>query len=125
MANKGLTCHCIRCREPGGSSTQVLSGQTLVRRIYVASGGTEHFLSIESVDRRTLLGFVRLRLPPTNSAQGPPMAASIGSDANHDYGDGSGSKSSSNIRASDNLDVVGFEHEHPFRELDGAALIRE
>jgi len=58
-----------------------------VRRVYAASGGAEHFVSIESADRATLLGFVRLRLPPPWS------------DAP--------------------------EHQPPFEELRGAALVRE
>jgi len=87
MRHKGLTCRCIRCREPGAASKKVLPQQTLVRRVYAASGGAEHFVSIESADRATLLGFVRLRLPPPWS------------DAP--------------------------EHQPPFEELRGAALVRE
>jgi len=75
------------CARSGAASKKVLPRQTLVRRVYAASGGAEHFVSIESADRATLLGFVRLRLPPPWS------------DAP--------------------------EHQPPFEELRGAALVRE
>jgi len=62
MAELGLKCRCIRCREVGGNTTEAKS-PTLVCREYAASRGAEYFLSMESDDRALILGFCRLRLP--------------------------------------------------------------
>lgn len=57
---KGVHCRCIRCREV--KFTEVKEEPQIIVREYEASGGKEFFISMESND--TLLGFVRLRLPP-------------------------------------------------------------
>ncbi len=79
MRRENLVCRCIRCREvkDGRQSDrpnrkQIGSGDIsqrpnhtmeLVIRHYLASGGDEYFLSMESPDRITIYGFLRLRLP--------------------------------------------------------------
>ena len=40
-----------------------LEDAELVDRTYASSGGTEHFISFESPDRKTIYAFVRLYLP--------------------------------------------------------------
>jgi elongator complex protein 3 len=61
----GLRCHCIRCREFGLQRRIVYHEKEicLTRKDYVASGGKEIFLSFESKDGFTLIGFLRLRIP--------------------------------------------------------------
>ena len=55
MEREGLECRCIRCREAASPSDPE------VRRIsYAASGGTEHFVSMEGGG---IQGFVRVREP--------------------------------------------------------------
>ena len=61
----GLKCRCIRCREVGLQRRTVLQDDEVCmnRLNYVASGGQEVFLSFESKDRLSILGFLRLRDP--------------------------------------------------------------
>ncbi|MFB6218459.1 MAG: tRNA uridine(34) 5-carboxymethylaminomethyl modification radical SAM/GNAT enzyme Elp3 [Halobacteriaceae archaeon] len=62
MAERGLTCECIRCREVGmnDADPERVEPETIE---YEAAGGTEHFLSFEDPDRDLLVGFCRLRFP--------------------------------------------------------------
>lgn len=62
MAERGLTCQCLRCREIGHQ--KIKSGQKIKLWInnYSASGGTEYFLSFEDARRRAVYAFCRLRL---------------------------------------------------------------
>jgi len=62
MKNKGLTCHCIRCREIRGRY-HPKEKIYLFRQDYDASGGREIFLSFENKKRTKLLSFLRLRIP--------------------------------------------------------------
>ena len=67
MKRDGKECRCIRCREVKGRSLMDVNGgapPTLMTRTYASSGGTEHFLSYESVDEKVVFGFARLRLSP-------------------------------------------------------------
>jgi elongator complex protein 3 len=61
----GLKCRCIRCREVGlQRRTELQDEELCMNRInYEASGGQEVFLSFESKDRLSILGFLRLRDP--------------------------------------------------------------
>jgi elongator complex protein 3 len=61
----GLKCRCIRCREVGlQRRTELQDQEVCMNRInYIASGGQEVFLSYESKDRLSILGFLRLRDP--------------------------------------------------------------
>jgi elongator complex protein 3 len=68
LRERGVKCHCIRCREIGqrflkkeltGEPTQI----RLLRSNYMASQGEEIFLSFEDESSDTLVGYVRLRIP--------------------------------------------------------------
>ena len=68
MNEEGWNCQCIRCHEVK-NHTLTWKKLTLVHRSYQEPwGATEHFLSYESYphhhSRRTLYGFVRLRIGP-------------------------------------------------------------
>ncbi|MCD6195158.1 tRNA uridine(34) 5-carboxymethylaminomethyl modification radical SAM/GNAT enzyme Elp3 [bacterium] len=58
MAQKGLACRCIRCREIKGE--KLINPRLVVRR-YWANFGKEYFLSIE--DKKHLGALLRLRIP--------------------------------------------------------------
>lgn len=59
MARSGISCQCIRCREIKlGHFTQPI----YMTREYNASEGREYFISCESQDKKTIYGFLRLRL---------------------------------------------------------------
>jgi len=60
MKRNGTSCRCIRCREVKLLRSQCAT--QLVVREYAAAGGQEFFLSIETLDFKTIFGFVRLRL---------------------------------------------------------------
>jgi elongator complex protein 3 len=62
LRQQGYRCRCIRCRETGLQRRYPPEDQVTRRRIdYSASGGREVFLSYESKDGDTMLGFLRLR----------------------------------------------------------------
>jgi len=67
MAERGLKCRCIRCREVRDRSPDKV---VLVCREYVGQGAKEYFISFESPDRETILGFCRLRI---NKLVGRPI----------------------------------------------------
>ena len=56
---QGVRCNCIRCREVKDAHTT--EEPHVKTQSYKASGGVEHFISMEADDK--LLGFIRLRLP--------------------------------------------------------------
>jgi elongator complex protein 3 len=64
---RGSRCRCIRCREVGHLPTDKEvpkeSDVVLTETVYGASGGTEHFISIEAPSTDSLIGYARLRLP--------------------------------------------------------------
>ncbi|MFB6110914.1 MAG: tRNA uridine(34) 5-carboxymethylaminomethyl modification radical SAM/GNAT enzyme Elp3 [Halobacteriaceae archaeon] len=64
MAERGWTCDCIRCREVGHHDATPVD-PTMETLTYTASGGEEHFISIEdrSTTPNVLVGFARLRFP--------------------------------------------------------------
>eukprot|EP00796_Vickermania_ingenoplastis_P007082 gene7082-5018_t len=64
LRETGDRCRCIRCREVKGDKdvARRVSEAVLVERTYVASAGTEHFLSFESPEDECILGFLRLRV---------------------------------------------------------------
>ncbi|MDO8499308.1 MAG: tRNA uridine(34) 5-carboxymethylaminomethyl modification radical SAM/GNAT enzyme Elp3 [bacterium] len=83
MAEQGLKCKCLRCREIGHqinikiqnsknrlrTGTRKIKGQKTKLFIdeYEASGGMEYFLSFEDIDRQVVYAFCRLRINnPTN-----------------------------------------------------------
>jgi elongator complex protein 3 len=62
LHTQGRRCRCIRCREAGLQRKYPSEQDVELKRIdYVASGGKEIFLSYESRNCETLLGFMRLR----------------------------------------------------------------
>lgn len=78
LSRRGITCHCIRCREVG---QRALKNRTspdaesvkLQRIAYEGSGGIDIFLSFEDVEQDILIGYVRLRIPG-GSAHRPEIA---------------------------------------------------
>ncbi|PSP37552.1 tRNA uridine(34) 5-carboxymethylaminomethyl modification radical SAM/GNAT enzyme Elp3 [Halobacteriales archaeon QH_7_65_31] len=62
MENHGWECECIRCRE-AGMNDETPEDIELRVQTYEASGGTEHFISIEDFEQDLLVGFCRLRFP--------------------------------------------------------------
>ena len=62
MILQGKTCRCIRCREVGHNDIPPDDGSRITMKDteYRASGGTEHFVSLEYDDM--IVGYVRLRL---------------------------------------------------------------
>ncbi len=67
LAEKGLKCRCIRCRESGINSEKGIapdySNTRLSEMNYDASRGKETFISFEDRTNDLLLGFCRLRMP--------------------------------------------------------------
>jgi elongator complex protein 3 len=62
LKKQGHDCKCIRCRETGLQKKYPQEGDVVLKRAdYAASGGKETFLSYESADGQTILGFLRLR----------------------------------------------------------------
>lgn len=62
LRQQGYLCRCIRCRETGLQRRYPSEKDIEFRRTdYNASGGREIFLSYESKERDTILGFLRLR----------------------------------------------------------------
>ena len=62
LREKGHQCRCIRCREAGLQRRYPEGSDVVLKRHdYIASGGRETFLSFETKDGNTLLGFLRLR----------------------------------------------------------------
>jgi elongator complex protein 3 len=62
LAEQGRECRCIRCREVGQNDVSLDDPSMVVMNdmVYEASGGTEHFISLEYDDM--LIGYVRLRI---------------------------------------------------------------
>jgi elongator complex protein 3 len=60
MREKKLKCKCIRCREIGRSKKSIKKINIKIKK-YVASKGTEFFISMES--NNYIFGFCRLRFP--------------------------------------------------------------
>ena len=68
LKSQGFTCRCIRCREAGLQKKYPSEDEVILRRTdYVASHGREVFLSFETRDGSTILGFLRLRHNSDNS----------------------------------------------------------
>ncbi len=66
MKDRGVKCECIRCREAKEKKVEKKNLELSVIT-YFASQGEERFISHESKDKKTLYGFVRLRLPKENN----------------------------------------------------------
>ncbi|MFH1781829.1 MAG: tRNA uridine(34) 5-carboxymethylaminomethyl modification radical SAM/GNAT enzyme Elp3 [Patescibacteria group bacterium] len=61
LANEGVKCKCIRCREPKDKNLDLSKAEFKIRE-YEASGGKELFISYESPDEDYIYAFCRLRL---------------------------------------------------------------
>jgi ELP3 family radical SAM enzyme/protein acetyltransferase len=72
MKDQGLSCKCIRCREIKLRKIDY-STVEFKKRVYEGSNGTEYFLSFETSDEKTLLGYLRLRLNKTNDKVMPEL----------------------------------------------------
>ncbi len=70
MAKRGLKCACLRCREIGRAAQTepalMKEALTYFDDVYEASGGEEHFMSLEDSARHAVFAFCRLRLPSKN-----------------------------------------------------------
>ncbi|MEA3249865.1 MAG: tRNA uridine(34) 5-carboxymethylaminomethyl modification radical SAM/GNAT enzyme Elp3 [Patescibacteria group bacterium] len=81
MKERGLSCDCLRCREIGRKlqeNPNLAHSPTLTfDDTYEASGGEEHFLSIEDPGRQAVFAFCRLRLPATVSCLEQSTTASL------------------------------------------------
>ncbi|MFH1047195.1 MAG: tRNA uridine(34) 5-carboxymethylaminomethyl modification radical SAM/GNAT enzyme Elp3 [Patescibacteria group bacterium] len=75
MLTRGLNCQCLRCREVGRHQELLTAEPVFFDDVYEASGGLEHFLSIEDADRRAVFAFCRLRLPNLASAPSVELQA--------------------------------------------------
>lgn len=65
MKLSGISCQCIRCREAKTDNYDYNNSITVIRQ-YNASNGTEYFISRETIDKKTIYGFIRLRLVKNN-----------------------------------------------------------
>ncbi len=76
MAEEGLKCNCLRCREIGHQKNikNTNKNPKLFVDKYAASGGTEYFLSYEDAGRNIVYAFCRLRI---NSSVIPTIQAVI------------------------------------------------
>jgi elongator complex protein 3 len=81
LERRGKRCSCIRCREVGhmGGGGPALESLDVRRRTYEASGGVEHFISVEEPVGDTLVGFIRLRIPSDslNRPEAGPSSAFV------------------------------------------------
>jgi len=72
LKDDGTPCRCIRCREIGHVPTpkEGIDDKSVEFREleYPASKGTEHFLSFEIPEMDSLVGYARLRIPGSESA---------------------------------------------------------
>ena len=66
LKDRGEKCRCIRCREVRNKKVDISDIILLVRQ-YDSSGGKEYFISFETSDENTIMGFVRLRLVENSS----------------------------------------------------------
>ena len=65
MKCRGKECKCIRCREV--KTKEINKNDTIVViRKFEASKGIEYFISIETKDKKTIIGFTRLRFNNNN-----------------------------------------------------------
>jgi ELP3 family radical SAM enzyme/protein acetyltransferase len=72
MREEGVMCKCIRCREV---KLQKINYDDVVLKIrhYEGSCGDEYFISFETTNEKTLVGYLRLRLNRTNDEVMPEL----------------------------------------------------
>jgi elongator complex protein 3 len=68
LSEQGKGCRCIRCREVGQNDISLDDPSLIIMKDteYEASGGTEHFISLEYEDM--IIGYARLRLEDGDTA---------------------------------------------------------
>ncbi|CDJ65260.1 hypothetical protein ENH_00003180 [Eimeria necatrix] len=85
LQHRHLRCRCIRCREVKDAQFDlgvtevcifmiVCSIAELCIRRYETNGGVEYFVSFETPDRKTIFGFLRLRLRARRSSRDCPFS---------------------------------------------------
>ncbi|MBS3065417.1 MAG: tRNA uridine(34) 5-carboxymethylaminomethyl modification radical SAM/GNAT enzyme Elp3 [DPANN group archaeon] len=62
LADKGVQCRCIRCREIGHKEVESVKPELNIIE-YNASNGKEYFISFDDKQSDSIIGFARLRLP--------------------------------------------------------------
>ncbi len=70
LLKEGVRCRCIRCRESGllGHKKGLKDLRLeILEECYEASGGMEHFISFEDLERDVIAGYLRLRFPSSLS----------------------------------------------------------
>lgn len=73
MKKRNITCRCLRCREARNRASDMTSAKLYIDK-YEASGGREFFITWETPGRKTIFGFVRLRLnKPANKMLFPEL----------------------------------------------------
>jgi elongator complex protein 3 len=77
MQQRGVKCSCIRCREVGNLKKEKIRFNIIK---YKASDGIEYFLNYESIDKKHLYAFCRLRIDK-NSKIAPALIREL-----HVYG---------------------------------------
>jgi len=78
MQQRGVVCSCIRCRE---AKEEIIDQYKINIISYSASEGIEYFISVDSLDHKTLYAFCRLRLDK-NSPIAPAIIREL-----HVYGE--------------------------------------
>ncbi|CDJ31167.1 elongator complex protein 3, putative [Eimeria mitis] len=73
LESRHLRCKCIRCREVKDEQLDLGAAELCVRR-YETNGGVEFFLSFETPDRKTIFGFLRLRLRARRAPRDCPFS---------------------------------------------------
>ncbi len=63
LADEGMRCRCLRCREVGRRATPPVEAFALTREEYAAADGRELFFAWEDPVTDTVAGFLRLRFP--------------------------------------------------------------
>ncbi len=66
LEENGFRCRCIRCRDAGHLVYKKgikIGGIEVLKEVYQASGGEEHFISAEDVENDALIAYLRLRFP--------------------------------------------------------------
>lgn len=72
LKDDGKMCHCIRCREVKNKMIDPNNIKEIIRK-YNGHDGIEYFISLESLDEKTIYGFCRLRINSNNDDVMPTL----------------------------------------------------
>ncbi len=101
LQEQGYRCSCIRCREAGLQKKYPKPDEVAFKRTdYSASGSKEVFLSFESSDGQTILGFLRLR--KIQSTHRPELESSAVVRELHVYGQA--------LNVGHDIDASSYQH---------------